>query len=85
MSFAPRLSRFTERDSGDYWPRNSFIKYPGVITVEVGPPIDTRGLSAEQINQAAESWIEATVARLRGAGQSQPVQSFRQADGENDT
>ncbi len=55
-------------DSGDYWPRNSFIKFPGTINVVVGPIIDSGGLSAEQINAKAESWIESNVTRLREGG-----------------
>lgn len=52
-------------DSGDYWPRNSFIKHPGTIRVVVGPVIQTEGLAASEINRRAEYWIEDTVARLR--------------------
>lgn len=54
-------------DSGDYWPRNSFIKRPGTIRLVIGPLIDTTGRSAEEVNAKAESWIEETVARLRAA------------------
>ena len=51
-------------NAGLYWPRNSFIKYPGTITLAIGPPIDSRGKSAAEINQLAEIWIETTAARL---------------------
>ena len=54
-------------DSGDYWPRNSFLKWPGTIRLVIGPPIDTTGLGAHEINARAEAWIESTMARLRGA------------------
>jgi 1-acyl-sn-glycerol-3-phosphate acyltransferase len=52
-------------DSGDYWPRNSFIKRPGTIRLVIGPPIDTTGLSGSEINARAEAWIESTMRRLR--------------------
>ncbi|RKZ37440.1 MAG: 1-acyl-sn-glycerol-3-phosphate acyltransferase [Gammaproteobacteria bacterium] len=52
-------------NAGDFWPRNSVIKYPGTIRIVIGPPINTAGLDAEQINRAAEDWIEATVQGLR--------------------
>ncbi len=52
-------------NSGDYWARNSFLKYPGTIRMVIGPPIDTQGLRPDAINRAAERWIESTVAALR--------------------
>lgn len=45
-------------NAGEYWPRNSFIKYPGVITLRVGPLIDSSDKDAGTINKLAESWIE---------------------------
>lgn len=51
-------------NSGECWPRNAFIKAPGLITVSFGPPIDTQTHSAEQANQIAEAWIEAEMQRL---------------------
>ena len=54
-------------DSGDYWPRNSFIKFPGTIRVVIGEPILTAGLAAHEVNAKAERWIEDTVAKLRQA------------------
>lgn len=52
-------------NAGDYWPRNSFIKRPGTVQLEIGPLIDSRDKSAGEINAQVEQWIEATVARLR--------------------
>lgn len=52
-------------NAGDYWPRKSFIKHPGTIRMVIGPLIQSVGRSAVEINQFAEAWIEATVARLR--------------------
>ena len=34
-------------NAGLVWPRNSFLKHPGKVTVVVGPPIDSAGLTAE--------------------------------------
>ncbi|NNJ94885.1 MAG: 1-acyl-sn-glycerol-3-phosphate acyltransferase, partial [Halobacteria archaeon] len=36
-------------NAGEYWPRRSFIKRPGVIQVRIGPPIRGDGKSAQQI------------------------------------
>ncbi|WP_018413184.1 lysophospholipid acyltransferase family protein [Methyloversatilis thermotolerans] len=51
-------------NAGDFWKRNAFLKHPGVITVSIGPAIDTRGLTAEQINGQAQVWIEGEMRRL---------------------
>ncbi len=45
-------------NAGLYWPRNAFLKRPGTVIVRIGPPIDTRGRSAEEINTLAQTWIE---------------------------
>lgn len=45
-------------DAGEYWPRRGFIKRPGTIRIVIGPVIDSRGRSAQEINALAEEWIE---------------------------
>ena len=57
-------------NSGEVWPRNAFLKYPGTITVSIGAAIDTKGLAPEDINRRVEEWIEAEVQRIsvRGKG-----------------
>lgn len=44
-------------NAGQFWPRNSFLKYPGVIKVKIGPLITTQDKSAKEINAEAEAWI----------------------------
>lgn len=51
-------------NSGYFWPRNSLRKWPGTIKMVIGPPIDSRGRTADQVTALAEEWIETTVARL---------------------
>jgi len=51
-------------NSGELWPRNAFIRRPGTITVSIGPPIDSRGKSADEVAAAVESWIETEMRRL---------------------
>jgi 1-acyl-sn-glycerol-3-phosphate acyltransferase len=51
-------------NAGEFWRRQAFLKYPGTITVSIGPAIDTRGLSAEEVNSRAQAWIEAEMRRL---------------------
>ena len=55
-------------NAGDYWPRNGFIKRPGTIELAIGPPIDSTGRSAAEINALAEQWIESTVHAMRAPG-----------------
>jgi 1-acyl-sn-glycerol-3-phosphate acyltransferase len=45
-------------NAGRFWPRNSFLKYPGEVTVRIGPPIESKGRDPEAINAMAEQWIE---------------------------
>jgi 1-acyl-sn-glycerol-3-phosphate acyltransferase len=51
-------------NAGLVWPRNSFVKQPGKVTVVIGPPIATEGLTAEQVMRRAEEWIEGEMERL---------------------
>ena len=52
-------------NAGDFWPRNGLVKHPGTIQLAIGPAIDSAGRSAAEINQLAESWIEAHVEGIR--------------------
>lgn len=51
-------------DAGRYWPRRGLYKRPGTIRVVIGPPIAPEGRDVREINQAAQTWIESTVARI---------------------
>ena len=51
-------------NAGRLWGRQSFLKYPGVISMSIGAPINPAGLKAEEINRLAEEWIEAEIARM---------------------
>ncbi len=45
-------------NSGERWPKHSFIKKPGKITVSIGKPISPKGLNPTELNTLVESWIE---------------------------
>lgn len=45
-------------NAGVVWPKNSFLKYPGEITVRIGPPIDPAGKDANQVLEEVQAWIE---------------------------
>ncbi|WP_206955834.1 lysophospholipid acyltransferase family protein [Trinickia acidisoli] len=51
-------------NAGHVWPRNSFIKYAGTVTVSIGKPIESAGLTPDQLNTRVEAWIEAEMRRI---------------------
>lgn len=51
-------------NAGEVWPKHAFIKYPGTITVRIGPPIATEGRKPGDVLAETEAWIEAEMERL---------------------
>lgn len=51
-------------DSGAYWPRHGFIKWPGTITVSVLPPVRAAGRDAQTLIDETEARIEGRMADL---------------------
>jgi 1-acyl-sn-glycerol-3-phosphate acyltransferase len=51
-------------NAGECWPRNAFIKKPGLITVSVGPAIPTEGQDAATLNRKVQEWIEGEMRQL---------------------
>jgi len=45
-------------NAGEFWPKHSFIKYPGTISVIIGQPITTYQRKPEDINEEIKNWIE---------------------------
>lgn len=60
-------------NAGRCWPRNSFRKYPGLITVSIGPSIPSVGKSGDQLHEAVESWIEGEMRRIDPAAYQTPL------------
>ena len=52
-------------DAAYYWPRRGLLKRAGVIRVVIGSPIDATGLEPREINERAQTWIEATIREIR--------------------
>jgi 1-acyl-sn-glycerol-3-phosphate acyltransferase len=46
-------------NAGRCWPRRSFLKHPGLVTVRIGPAIESAGRDPRAIIAQAEAWIEA--------------------------
>mgnify|MGYP006425741407 CR=1 FL=1 len=59
-------------NAGEFWPRHSFVKWPGTVTVVIGEEIQTAGKTPEAINAEARAWLEAMMARIEGAGPCAP-------------
>jgi len=51
-------------NAGEFWPKHSFIKWPGTISVVIGPAIETKGRKADDINADVYNWIEATMEKI---------------------
>ena len=51
-------------NAGYFWPKNSFLKHPGKITLKIGPLIETHELSTDQINESAKKWINSNVEKI---------------------
>ena len=52
------------QNAGNVWPRNSFRKYPGLVTVSIGPAISVKDKTEEQIQAEVEAWIEGEMHRI---------------------
>ncbi len=51
-------------NAGLFWPKNGFLKYPGVIDVIIAPTIETEGKKTREINQQVESCIYQNLQKL---------------------
>lgn len=51
-------------NAGHCWPKNSFIKKPGIIQIHIGKPIQATGLKADAVNAQVEAWIESEMPLL---------------------
>jgi 1-acyl-sn-glycerol-3-phosphate acyltransferase len=46
------------------WPRKAFVKYPGLVTVSIGPMISSVNRNPDELMQEVEQWIETEMHRL---------------------
>ncbi len=61
---AGRLIVPIAHNAGYFWPRRGLKKRRGLIRVVIGAPIECAGRDPRAINEEAQLWIEAQVARL---------------------
>lgn len=51
-------------NAGEFWPKNSFFKYPGTITMVFGPIINGFGRDPKEVNKEVETWIRNKVEEI---------------------
>lgn len=51
-------------NAGEFWPRHSWIKWPGTIRIVIGEPIYPEGRKADQIIAEVEQWITTTCEQI---------------------
>ncbi len=47
-------------NAGEFWPRHSWIKWPGTIRLVIGEPIEPGGRKSNQIIEEVKQWITST-------------------------
>lgn len=60
-------------NAGEYWPRNAFVIHPGEVVFSIGPPIDTHGKKADEVNRIAEAWVAAEMSRISPLHRTAPA------------
>ncbi|MEX1065279.1 MAG: lysophospholipid acyltransferase family protein [Aquisalimonadaceae bacterium] len=53
-------------NAGEFWPKNSFLKFPGTVRVRIGKPIEPQGRSAELLIEDVKTWIETNTRAVSG-------------------
>ncbi len=60
-------------NAGEFWPRHSWIKWPGKVKVVIGKPIDPAGKKPDQIIAEVEGWITTTCEEISDKAQLQKL------------
>jgi 1-acyl-sn-glycerol-3-phosphate acyltransferase len=60
-------------NAGEFWPRHSWIKWPGTIRVVIGKPINPSGKKTEQIINEVSTWIVSECERISDHSQLQRI------------
>lgn len=66
-------------NAGLVWPRNSFIKHSGTVTVVIGKPIETQDREAGEVMREVEEWIEGQMKELIPGPAATPAEPNAQA------
>lgn len=55
-------------NAGYCWPAKKFLKYPGLIEVVIGAPIDTTDRDSRELTETVKNWIEQEVTLMQNRG-----------------
>lgn len=58
-------------NAGEFWPRHSWIKWPGTIRLVIGKPIEPEGKNPDQIIKEVGEWITTTCDQISDRRQLQ--------------
>lgn len=51
-------------NAGEFWPGKRFLKYPGTVSVVIGPPLTSDTTDSRTLMNTAADWIEHEVSRI---------------------
>ncbi len=51
-------------NAGRYWSRRQFIKKPGTVHMVIGPLIESKGRTPDEILKLTQDWIESTMKKI---------------------
>ena len=51
-------------NAGHFWPKRTFIKYPGTVRMVIGEPIQSKGRKPDELLALTKDWIESTVLKI---------------------
>jgi 1-acyl-sn-glycerol-3-phosphate acyltransferase len=51
-------------NAGDFWPKHSMIKWPGEITFSIGPVIEAKDKTSNELLLEAQTWIDGEANKL---------------------
>lgn len=60
-------------NAGDVWPRQTFIKRPGIVRFVIGPPISAQGRPPRETNLVVQEWIEGKMREISTAYGASPT------------
>lgn len=59
-------------NAGYFWPRRTLIKKPGTIRVVIGPVIEVKNRTPEEVLEETQQWIEKTMVQITEKMQNNP-------------
>lgn len=64
-------------NAGLFWPSKRFLKFPGVIEIVIGAPIDTSSGDSRAITEHVKQWIETEITQMKAQPPqvTQPIQT----------